>query len=302
MFCILWNMENILIKTENEHYPKILAEISNRPDFFYFRGDLEVLKKPKISVVGTRRPSAYGEYCCKKIVEELCSVSDICIVSGLAKGIDTIAHETALKCGAWSIAVLGSGINRIYPRQNLDLSVKISERGGIISEFLPEEDARGYYFPLRNRIISGISYATIAIESPEESGTLITMKYALEQNRACFCVPSDIDRKSGLGSLRLLQNSLAYPISSGKEVIQYLRESSGLFNEEMFMGQKNMMKSFQDETMDKIFSMLKFGKGTSIFEMQKKSPEISVPEILSAISKLEIMGELKFRAGLYYKN
>ncbi len=184
----------------------------------------------------------------------------------------------------------------------MDLSVKISDKGGIISEFLPEEDARGFYFPLRNRIISGISYATIAIEAPEESGTLITMKYALEQNRACFCVPSDIDRKSGLGSLRLLQNSLAYPISSGRDVIQYLRESSGLFNEEMFMGHKNMMKCFQDVTMDKIFSMLKFGKGTSIFEMQKNSPEISVPEILSAISKLEILGDIKFRAGLYYKN
>ncbi|MDX9970296.1 MAG: DNA-processing protein DprA [Candidatus Gracilibacteria bacterium] len=294
-------MENILIKNGDEYYPKILAEITNRPDSFYFRGDLEVLKKPKISVVGTRRPSAYGEYCCKKIVAELCEIPDICIVSGLAKGIDTIAHETALKCGAWNIAVLGSGINHIYPRQNKELSEKISKKGGIISEFSPEEGARDYYFPLRNRIISGISCATLAIEAPEESGTLITMKYALEQNRACFCVPSDIDRPSALGSLRLLQQSLAYPVSSGREIVTFLRENSGLFQEEIFSAGKKCERNFQDEKMDLVFSLLNFGRGKSVFEIQKKS-ELTVSDVLSVLSKLEIQGDIIFRAGLYFKN
>lgn len=294
-------MEHTIITTENEYYPKLLSEITNRPDLFYFRGNLDILKKPKISVVGTRRPSAYGEYCCKKIVTELCEIPDICIVSGLAKGIDTIAHETALKCKKSTIAVLGSGIDNIYPRQNLTLSKEISKNGGILSEFMPNDAPRNYYFPIRNRIISGISYATIAIEAPEESGTLITMKYALEQNRACFCVPSDIDRKSSLGSLRLLQKSIAYPISSGKDVVNYLREFSGLFNEDFSSKNTSKIQLFEDEIMNQIFSFLKFGKGTSIFEIEKKFA-LSVPDILSAISRLELGGNIKYRAGLYYKS
>lgn len=294
-------MKNIRIKTGDLLYPKLLSEIEDRPETLNFRGKIEALEKPCISIVGTRRPSAYGLYCCKKIIEEIAGISDVCIVSGLALGIDSCAHEIAIKNGLHTIAVLGSGIDNIYPKNNIPLSERIVSQGGILSEYPNDEGVRKYYFPQRNRIISGLSHATIAIEAPEKSGTLITMKIALNQNRLCLCVPGDIDRENSIGVLKLIQNGEAYPVSSGREVISYLRENNFLFNEEVELKtSKKSILVLKDKFENLIYSKLNFGGGLSIVDLCKKSG-LDISGVLTIISKLEIKGLIRVHSGLYYK-
>ena len=220
------------LKFADKEYPQLLKQIYNYPQKLFYRGDLKVLEKPSIAIVGTRRPTEYGEYMAEKIVKEL-SILDVNIVSGLAKGIDTIAHETALECGLSTVAILGSGIENIYPPANIELAKAIEENGLVMSEFEGDIEPASFHFPMRNRIISGLSLATIVIEAPEKSGALITAKYALDQGREIFVIPGDIEREQSLGALRLLQRGAAYPIASGHEVLEILKTQPYLFKENL---------------------------------------------------------------------
>ena len=217
------------LSVNNSAYPTLLREIYNPPERLYYKGKLEVLNKQCVAVVGTRRNTEYGEFATRKIIEEL-AVLDVAIVSGLAKGIDTIAHKAALKNGMPTIAVLGSGINNIYPEVNRNLAEEISMDGLILSEYEDMTAPIDFQFPQRNRIISGLSIAVIVIEAPEKSGALITAKLALDQNREIFTIPGDIDRETSQGPLKLLQTCGAYPISSGREIIEILQKQPPLFN------------------------------------------------------------------------
>lgn len=209
-------------------YPFLLKEIYNPPQKLYYKGNLNILEKTCISIVGTRRYSDYGEFMTEKIIEEL-AILDIAIVSGLAKGIDTIAHKTALKNNIPTIAVLGSGIENIYPKQNISLAKIIEQKGLLFSEYEPYGEPLNFHFPERNRIISGLCIATIVIEAPEKSGALITAKLALEQGREIFAVPADADRETSKGIIRLLQQGAAYPVSSGQDIIEVLKKQPHLF-------------------------------------------------------------------------
>lgn len=203
-------------------YPRMLKEIYVPPPVIYIRGNQEILNKPAVAVVGTRKATSYGIKATKEIVNELVKANFI-IVSGLALGIDTIVHQTALKNGR-TIAVLGSSVDdkNIYPRENVKLANQIIKNDGVvISEYEPPFEATRYSFPQRNRIISGLSKAVVVIEAPRKSGALITARLALEQNRDVFALPGSIYSENSFGTNSLIKQG-AHPITSIEEVIEIL--------------------------------------------------------------------------------
>lgn len=299
----------------HENYPPLLRQIYAPPRKLYYKGDVNLLEKTCIAIVGTRKPTQYGEYMTEKIIEDL-KVLDVAIVSGLAKGIDTIAHESALKNNIPTIAVLGSGLENIYPKQNQGLADKIAKNGLLISEYGPTVEPKDFHFPQRNRIISGLSVATIMIEAPEKSGALITARFALEQGREIFAVPGDADRENSIGALRLLQNGGAYPVSSGFDIIEVLKKQPHLFGIEKTEQknqkiQKNKSSDNSDDiynltTQEKeIFSAIPHSRPISldqILDKGKMSAEnYSAQNILGALSILEIKGLIFSEDGKYMR-
>lgn len=190
----------------DETYPDILKQIYDPPILLWYKGNINILKKPGVAVVGTRNATVYGKKITKKLSSEL-SKSGLCIFSGLAHGVDAQAHQTTIEENGITVAVLGSGIDHIYPRQNINLANAIFKSGGlIISEFPPGTKPDAVNFPVRNRIISGLSLGTLVIESGVKGGSIITAEIALDQNREVFAVPHPIDSTSGTGCNFLIKN------------------------------------------------------------------------------------------------
>ena len=175
----------------DEDYPPILKEIDSPPMFFYYRGSLEPLAE-RIGIVGTRRNTAYGQGVALELGEEL-AAAGLTVVSGAARGIDTFAHQGALKSGR-TVAVLGCGINYFSSPDNKKFLEQISERGVVLSEFPPQMKPNQGTFPQRNRIIAGLCKGIIVVEAKPKSGTLCTANYASKYNRDCFCVEQNIDK------------------------------------------------------------------------------------------------------------
>jgi len=193
-----------LLTIRDEDYPTLLYEIPDPPPILYIKGKLPSDDDPALAVVGTRTPSRYGKKVASELSEVLASLG-VVIVSGLARGIDEEAHKAALSASGKTVAVLGSGLDVIYPRENKPLAERIAENGAVISEFpLGTAPERGN-FPVRNRIISGLSLGTLVIEAWERSGALITAKLALEQNREVFAVPGNIDSRMSIGTNYLIK-------------------------------------------------------------------------------------------------
>ncbi len=194
-----------LLTWDTPTYPRYLAEIPNAPPVLYVKGELLERDQWAVAVVGTRRLTAYGRQVTHELVTGLVR-QGITVVSGLAKGIDTVAHKTAVESGGRTLAVLGSGVDNIYPTENRKLSQRIAEgQGAIISEYplgMPP-DARN--FPPRNRLISGLSLGVVVVEAGEKSGALITARFAVEQDREVFAVPGPINSAASLGTNKLIQ-------------------------------------------------------------------------------------------------
>ena len=199
--------ENIGLITINDPiYPSALKEIYSAPAALYIKGELHPQDQLAIAVVGTRRPSPYGQQLTPQITTSLVQ-NGLTIISGLAYGIDTLAHEAALRAGGRTIAVLGSGLDQksIYPPTNRKLAEKISQQGAIISEYPLGTPAHKQNFPARNRIISGLSLGILVIEAAEKSGALITAQHALEQNREVFAIPGSIYNPNSAGPNNLIK-------------------------------------------------------------------------------------------------
>lgn len=201
----------------SENYPHTLKNIYGAPIVLYHIGDIP--KSNMISIVGSRNPSEYGVRCTKKISSYL-SLQGFNIVSGMAKGIDGISHVSALEEG-FSVAVLGNGLDICYPHENMDIYSKLKEKGCLISEYPPYIKPIKKNFPQRNRIISGLSFATIIIEASEKSGSLITANCALSQNRDIYCVPNYID--TGYNGTNLLIKEGAGIITDIDQLCQELK-------------------------------------------------------------------------------
>lgn len=185
-------------------YPPLLKAIFDPPPVLYFKGkNLDEFPVP-LAVVGTRMPTNYGKIVTKALCNRLSSMG-ICIVSGLARGVDTLAHKSALETGGDTIAVFGCGLSHIYPPENRNLRDKIVDQGAIVSEFPVTMRPDRNNFPARNRVISGLSFGTVVIEAGEKSGALITAEFALEQGREIFAVPGNINSPNSKGTNRLIK-------------------------------------------------------------------------------------------------
>ncbi|KKI92590.1 hypothetical protein WQ54_08215 [Bacillus sp. SA1-12] len=197
----------------DNNYPPLLKEISDPPPILYYKGDIRLThQRYLISVVGTRYPTNYGQTALEHLLKPLIR-EDWIIVSGMAKGIDTIGHETAIKNGGKTIAVIAGGLFFLYPKQNIPLAKTLMESHLILSEHPPVTPPQKWHFPMRNRIISGLSLGTIIIQAKKRSGSLITAHQALEQNREVFAVPGSIFDENSSGANELIQ--------SGAKLIQH---------------------------------------------------------------------------------
>ena len=186
----------------SDNYPQKLKTIYKPPFVLFYKGNIDLLntQNKTIGVVGSRKNSSYGEACTKEIVSDLVK-KDIVIISGLAKGIDGIAHESCLKEKGNTIAVLANGIDIVYPDENKELQKEIGEKGLIISEYPSFKESNKEQFPKRNRIIAGLSDAILVTEASQKSGSMITVSRALEMGKDIFCVPYKIGLNSGCNSL-----------------------------------------------------------------------------------------------------
>lgn len=213
------------ITTRDAGYPKLLKEINDPPIGLYRKGDY-LFDQPCMAIVGSRRTTLYGQSVAKKLGAQLAQLG-FCVVSGLARGIDTAAHEGALSVGGKTVAVVGCGIDIVYPPENLDLYRRIAETGAVLSEFPFGRKADKQTFPMRNRVVSGISEGVIVVESDVSGGAMITARFAGEQGRLIFAVPGRIDQPTSHGCHQLIRDG-ATLLTSVDDVLSELNYLDGL--------------------------------------------------------------------------
>lgn len=296
-----------LLRLEDSKYPKSLRNIKNAPKALYIEGELDCFNIPCVTVVGSRNMSEYGKKMTRKIVKELVEAG-VCIVSGLAVGIDTVAHETCLENGGCTIAVLGSGLNKIFPRENTSLFNRIINSGGcVISEYTPDEEAKKMYFPARNRIVSGLSLGTLVVEAAYRSGTSITAKFAFEQNKKVFCIPNSVGNKNSSGTINLIKNG-AIMITNGKDILYSLGLIDKLDNYESFLEEQklNRAKVKEEEQLKdlnedskKVYQII---KQNGVINSEIACGELNMPiqDFNTCLTILEIKGLIMDKTGGMY--
>lgn len=262
----------------DKDYPEKLLPLEESPFFLFYKGDLSLLKMPSIAIVGTRTPSAYGRMVSERFARELAQ-NGVAIISGLAYGVDSIAHRAALECGGKTVAVLGSGLNNIYPAQHLDLAREIAEKGLLLSEYCPSTSATKYSFPARNRIIAGLSDGVLITEAGLKSGTLYTRDFALDYGREVYAVPGNIDNcKSDLPN-EIVCSGQGMGVTSSKAILENMNIDS------QQPQKKNLQLSFEE---DVVVKLLETG-AKDMDELEKKS-NLAIGVLNSCLTMLEIRG------------
>lgn len=204
----------------DDDYPALLREIPAPPPVIYIRGQLQETDSVSVAIVGTRRATAYGRDVTYRIAYDLAQAG-VTIVSGLALGVDGVAHRAALEAGGRTIAVLGSGIDVIYPGEHRDLARRISDQGAVISDYALGTKPDRFNFPPRNRIISGLALGVVVTEAPERSGALLTVNFAAEQGRDAFAVPGPVHASSSAGCLRIIREG-ATMVRNAEDILEDL--------------------------------------------------------------------------------
>ncbi len=210
-----------ILTPASPHYPERLKEIPNPPPLLFIVGDPELLAFPQMGIVGSRRPTAGGRQSARDFAAYLAR-SGLVITSGLAQGVDTAAHEGTLGADGYTIAVTGTGPDRIYPSRNRELAQRITELGAIVTEFPTGVAARPDHFPRRNRIISGLSVGILVVEASLRSGSLITARYALEQGREVFAIPGSIHNPLAKGCHALIRRGHAKLVEQAADILEEL--------------------------------------------------------------------------------
>lgn len=267
------------------NYPELLRQIQSPPLILYKEGTCDLNHNKKISIVGTRHNTYYGKMIVEKFIPEFVS-RNIQIVSGLAAGIDSITHKEVLKHKGHTIAVVASGLRKISPSYSIKLSKEIIENGGaVISEYPPNESAQIGYFPQRNRIISGLSQATLVIESAEKGGSLITARFAFEQGREVYAIPGNINYERSSGCNNLIKNNIAKLCSSPMDILQ----DFGWNDNQIIPNKQNF--EFESEIERNVFETLGYDPVNIDYLIDKL--EIDVATIMVNLLNLEIKGLIK---------
>jgi len=275
-------------------YPKSLFEIPDPPPFLYVRGTLRS-RELSVAIVGSRRATSYGLLTTGKLAEAL-ATHGVCVVSGMARGIDTAAHKGALQAAGRSIGVLGCGVDKIYPPENRMLFEEMADKGCLVSEFPLGTMPLAENFPRRNRIISGLSSGVLVIEAAEKSGSLITAQYALEHGRDVFAVPGNISFATSRGSNRLIKQG-AKLVDCVEDILEEL-PGAGLASAETPLLQSS----------PRAFALTP--KEAAIYELLARSPlhiddiisqtELTAGEVSSMLLHLELKGAVTPLPGTHY--
>jgi len=277
------------ITIQDKEYPKLLKEIYDPPQELFFLGEIKAEENLPLAIVGTRKVSNYGKQVTTELSRGLARAG-FTIISGLALGVDGLAHQSALDVGARTVAVLGCGLDNIYPPVHKKLAEQIVKSGGaIISEYPPGTMPLKHHFPARNRIISGLSLGTLVVEAPETSGALITAKCALEQNREVLAVPGNIFNQNSFGTNQL--------IKLGAKAITKIEDVFEVFNLEPLKKQRKKIEPANEE--EKIILDILSKEPNNIDEIVKKS-NLDAATVNSTLIMMEISGKIKNLGGGNY--
>lgn len=273
-------MEIFQINLSDYNYLRDLPHIPDPPKKLFIRGKLPAKRVKTVAIVGTRKPSTYGREIATKIASE-CAKNGIVVVSGLALGIDSIAHRAAIDSGGKTIAILANGVDKIYPRSHEDLGQKILQtNGAILSEYPNNTPARPWQFLARNRIVSGLADAVVIIEAASRSGTLSTANHALDQGKEIFAVPGNITSPLSAGCNQLIKNG-ANPLTSVEDLLDFLIPDRFEKQTQLFKGdtrEENVILEFLSKN------------GTTSSDVIIKQTKLSASEFNQAITMLELKG------------
>lgn len=272
-----------IITILDENYPEKLKDIYDKPQVLYQKGSFLEEDNLSIGIVGSRKTTPYGRWACERFTKELTNLG-ITIISGIALGIDTIAHNTAIKQGGRTIGVIGSGIDTVYPKSNKDLYKRIIDNGAVITEFPLNTAPLAYNFPQRNRIISGLSSGVIVVEAKEKSGSLITAHHSIEQGKDVFAIPGNINSIYSKGTNKLIQDG-AIPLLDIDDILNEIYEFKILKEKE---NEEKLLDIELSDTEKKIIEVIKEGPTHCDTIVNKTGMNIST--VTSVITILELKG------------
>ncbi|MEM8529238.1 MAG: DNA-processing protein DprA [Chloroflexota bacterium] len=279
-----------LICIEDEQYPPLLRQIAQPPPLLYVRGNFGVLDESALAVVGTRSPTSYGKEATRRVVHDLSSAG-MTIVSGLALGIDSVAHRVALEAGGRTLAVLGSGVDVPYPERNSRLAQDIIENGALISEYPLGTKPTPANFPPRNRLISGLSLGTLVAEAGARSGALITVTFALEQGRDVFAIPGSIFSRTSAGPHRLLRDGAGL-VADAQDILDAL-------NWDVVTLQQEAKQSLPDDPTEALLLELIAYEPCHIDDLSRVS-NLPIATISATLAMLELKGLIRQAGAMQY--
>lgn len=274
---------------EDPEYPEPLRALEDSPIVLFYKGDISLLGGECFSIVGTRMPTRYGRDVTEYFAEALAEAG-FTIVSGLARGVDAISHRVALDKGAPTIAVIGCGVDKVYPAENKELYERIAERGLLLSEYFFGAEPLAFHFPERNRIISALSEGILVTEAGLKSGTMITVNSALDQGKDVFLVPGNIFSNASKGTNEMLHNPQCMIATDAENILSFYRKELKRREEEA----EHQLTT--EEVM--IYSALQ--EDDKHFEELLDVTGLSMGELMATLTKLEVLGVIKKLPGNYY--
>ncbi|WP_332405363.1 DNA-processing protein DprA [Vibrio metschnikovii] len=302
--CLIWQQQatqrHIIPLYDEVNYPPLLREIPSPPKVLFVEGQRHWLKQPQIAIVGSRNATIDNQHIAQQFAGEL-AAHNIVITSGLALGIDGYAHDGALKAGGATLAVLGSGLNCIYPTRHKTLAERIKDNGALISEFRPNTPPRAEHFPRRNRIISGLSLGVLVVEAAEKSGSLITARYAIEQGRDVFVIPGPITSANSQGSNQLIRQGACLVqtvediLAEVENLLNWCKDSPSSTQGELFCCPND------EEQLPFPALLANVGVEATPVDILAQRTHIPVQEVMMQLLELELLGHVVAVSGGYIR-
>ncbi|MGI6367465.1 MAG: DNA-processing protein DprA [Anaerolineae bacterium] len=276
---------------QSPEYPRLLREIDQAPAVLYLLGELEPVDELAVAVVGTRSPSSYG----KAVTEQLAvglAANGVTVVSGLALGIDGIAHRAALDAGGRTLAVLGNGLDTIYPARHRSLAERIQGEGALLSDYPLGTRPEAHNFPARNRIISGLTLGTVVVEADRQSGALITLRYALDQGRETYAVPGNVLARTSLGTNEAIQRGEAKLVTGVEDILSELNLS-------MIVEQRTVAEQVPGNANEALLLQAIGSDAVHVDELAR-STGMGSGDVMSTLLMLELKGMVRAVDGMTY--